>query len=125
MSQDQMLPEGGKKLSSQNQTNNNGIPDIDASLSRASKVADKIRVVHGVNEGYYDLEGKTVGQVRKSLREVHNIPGDAAAMIGQNSVGDDFVLEGGMSLEFIKEAGDKGRKPWKKSRQWIARFIFQ
>ena len=85
-------------------------PDIEQTLSRAANVASKIRVVHGANEQYFDnLEGKTVGQVKKSLREVFNIPSDAEALIGNKSVGDDFVLEGGMNLEFFKEAGVKGQ----------------
>jgi hypothetical protein len=85
-------------------------PDIDATLSRATNMMKKVRVVHGANEQYFDnLEGKTVGSVRKSLREVFNIPGDAEALIGGKNVGDDFILEGGQNLEFVKEAGVKGR----------------
>jgi hypothetical protein len=84
-------------------------PDIDATLSQATKAGSKVRVVHGANERYFDnLEGKTVGMVRKSLREVFNIPGDADALIAGKAVGDDFVLEGGQNLEFVKEAGVKG-----------------
>jgi hypothetical protein len=85
------------------------VPDIDDTLARAQSATEKVRVVHGANEGYYDLAGKTVGSVRKSLREVFNIPGDADALIGNKSVGDDFILEDGMAVEFIKEAGVKGR----------------
>ena len=84
-------------------------PDIDAVLSRASSATDKIRVVHGVNTQYFDnLEGKTVGKVKKSLREVFNIPGDAEATVDGKDVGDDFVLGPGMVLEFTKETGVKG-----------------
>lgn len=84
-------------------------PDIEATLSRATSATSKIRVVHGANEQYFDtLEGKTVGQVKKSLREVFNIPGDAEALVNGKQVGDDFVLDAGMNLEFTKEAGVKG-----------------
>jgi len=84
-------------------------PDIDATLARASAVTQKVRVVHGANEQYFDnLEGKTVGSVKKSLREVFNIPGDAQALVASKEVGDDFILDGGMNLEFVKEAGVKG-----------------
>jgi hypothetical protein len=122
MPQDQMQPESNKPAPQD--TTSSSIPDIDATLSRASKVADKVRVVHGVNDGYYDIEGKSVGEVRKALREVHNIPGDADAMIGQQSVDDDFVLEGGMSLEFIKDGGTKGMLPtWKRSKRWSAQSV--
>lgn len=84
-------------------------PDIGESLSAAKSVTQKVRVVHGVNEQYFDnLDGKTVGSVKKSLREVFNIPGDAESLIEGKAVQDDFILEGGMNLEFVKEAGIKG-----------------
>lgn len=84
-------------------------PDIGESLQAANSVTQKVRVVHGVNEGYFDnLEGKTVGSVKKSLREVYNIPGDAEALIEGKVVQDDFILEGGNNLEFVKESGVKG-----------------
>ena len=84
-------------------------PSIESTLSRATSATSKIRVVHGANEQYFDtLEGKTVGQVKKSLREVFNIPGDAEALINGKQVGDEFVLEPSMNLEFVKEAGVKG-----------------
>jgi len=81
-------------------------PNIDATLARATTQAQKVRVVHGANEHYFEnLQGKTVGMIRKSLRDVYRIPGDADALIGGKKVGDDFVVEGGMALEFVKEAG--------------------
>lgn len=86
-------------------------PDIGDILSRADSATNKVRVVHGANEQYFDsLEGKTVGTVKKSLREVFNIPSDADALIAGKQVGDDFILESGMNLEFVKEAGVKGGK---------------
>ena len=85
--------------------------DIESTLARASSVTEKVRVVHGVNEDYYSLENKTVGYARKSLREIQNIPGDAQAYVGGKEVNDDFVLEGGMSVEFTKTAGVKGLHP--------------
>jgi len=92
-----------------NSSNRNfNAPDIGESLSAAQSVTQKIRVVHGVDDGYFDIEGKTVGSVKKSLREVFNIPGDAEALIEGKSVQDDFILEAGMNLEFVKEAGIKG-----------------
>ena len=85
------------------------IPDISDTLAAAKSITQKVRVVHGVDEQYFDnLEGKTVGSVKKSLREVFNIPGDAEALIDGKNVQDDFILEGGMNLEFVKEAGVKG-----------------
>lgn len=104
MSQERMSNTGENKT-----TTGYSAPDIDATLSRATNIMKKIRVVHGANEQYFDnLEGKTVGMIRKSLREVFNIPSDADALISGKNVGDDFILEGGQNLEFVKEAGVKG-----------------
>jgi hypothetical protein len=105
MSQERMENSESQKVSASSYQ----APDIDASLSRATKAMNKVRVVHGANEQYFDnLEGKTVGMVRKSLREVFNIPGDANALVSGKEVADDFILDGGNSLEFVKEAGVKG-----------------
>lgn len=84
-------------------------PEIDTAINRASNAMRKVHVIHGANEGYFDnLEGKTVGYVRKSLREVYSIPGDAESLIDGKAVNDDFVLAGGQTVEFLKEAGVKG-----------------
>lgn len=106
MSQDRMIstPEPAKASGALQ------APNIEASLSRATSTMNKVRVVHGANEQYFDnLAGKTVGSVRKSLREAFNIPGDASALVSGKTVGDDHILESGTNLEFVKEAGVKGR----------------
>ena len=69
----------------------------------------KVRVIHGSNEGYYDIAGQTVGFVRKKLREVFNLPVDVEAKVNEEKVGDDFILTSNMNLEFFKDAGVKGR----------------
>lgn len=103
MSQDRM--ESGKKVSP---------VSVEKSLNASKPIPtvgrkpEKVRVVHGANEGHFDLTGKTVGQVKKSLRDVFNISKDAEASIGGEIVGDDFILESGSSLEFCKNAGVKG-----------------
>lgn len=85
------------------------VPDVSSVLARTSQALDKVRVIHGANERYFDhLTGKTVGSVRKSLRDAFNIPGDASALINGKEVGDDFILASGNSLEFVKMAGEKG-----------------
>ncbi len=81
-------------------------PDISDTIQKASRLTDKVRVVHGANHGYYDnLAGKTVGAVRKSLRNVFNIPGDALALVEGKQVGDDHVITANSSIEFLREAG--------------------
>lgn len=67
-----------------------------------------IRVIHGANEGIFDLEGTRIGDLRRSLRDVFNIPSDAGAFIGGKQVMDDRVIKDGESAEFIREQGFKG-----------------
>ena len=106
MTQERMQPEQEKNTTVSNLPQ---APDITSTLARVHKATDKVRVIHGSNEQYFDnLLGKTVGSVRKSLREVFNIPGDAHATVDGKQVNDDFVLAAGQNLEFSKELGDKG-----------------
>jgi len=83
--------------------------DFDINFSQASKLNQKVRVVHGANDAYFEnLEGKTVGYVRKSLRDVFNIPIDAVAVINGETVDDNYIFKGSESLDFNKESGVKG-----------------
>jgi hypothetical protein len=85
------------------------VPDVSGVLARTDRALDKVRVIHGANERYFDhLSGKSVGTVRKSLRDAFNIPGDASALIDGKEVGDDFILQSGQNLEFCKFSGVKG-----------------
>lgn len=83
-------------------------PNVEESLGAARRAVNKVRVIHGSNEQYLDLSGKTVGSIRKSLRDVFNIPGDADALVMGKQVGDDYIMDAGQTLEFSKEHGVKG-----------------
>lgn len=106
MSQDQMRSDGNRANNSILGT----LPTTDVSdvISKNARVLDKVRVIHGANHEYFDIAGKTVGAVRKSLRNTFNIPGDAVAKIQGKEVGDDYVIASGQNLEFTKDAGQKG-----------------
>lgn len=67
-----------------------------------------VRIIHGANEGRFDLEGKTINCVAKHLRQAFNIPQDAVALVGGQKVTFDYILSEGESVEFIKENGRKG-----------------
>ncbi len=66
------------------------------------------RVVHGANEGEYQLGGYSVGQVARSLREVFNIPADAIATVNGRQVPTSHLLTDDDFLEFVKVTGCKG-----------------
>jgi hypothetical protein len=53
-------------------------------------------------------EKLTVGDLRKRLGDVLNIAPTAIALIGDEEVDDERVLEPGDHLQFIKRSGSKG-----------------
>ncbi|KAA0131606.1 hypothetical protein FYZ48_26070 [Gimesia chilikensis] len=67
-----------------------------------------VRVIHGANEGRFDLRGKTVSYVSRALRAAFNIPHDAVALVGGKTVASDYILSDGESVEFLREVGVKG-----------------
>ncbi len=67
-----------------------------------------VRIVHGANEGRFSLEGQTVEQVARYLREVFNIPADASALVNGKEVPRNHVLADGDILEFVRIWGQKG-----------------
>jgi len=90
--------------------------DIQEELAAAGNVLGKTLVTHGANQDYFEgIVDKTVGEIKKDLREVFNIPGDAIALIGavgsksSSEVGDEHVIAQGEWLEFTKDAGTKGQ----------------
>lgn len=73
-------------------------------------VADRrgVKVVHGANDGEFEVAGETVGRVRASLAHAHNIPDDAIALVNGRRVTEDFRLADNSVLEFVRESGVKG-----------------
>jgi len=81
-----------------------------------------IRVVHGANEQELDVESATVGTLRRSLRDVFNIPDVATALISGETVTDECAVSDGELLEFVQRDGRKGLgeliAPAELLRQW-------
>lgn len=67
-----------------------------------------VKVLHGANDGYFKVAGAKVSQVRASLVSAFNIPGEALAFVDGEQVDNNYVLQEGQTLEFIKQAGVKG-----------------
>lgn len=67
-----------------------------------------VRIVHGANEGRFTLTGKTVSQIRHSLRGAFNIPEDAQAFVGGTEVSGDHIVADGETVEFVRTLGRKG-----------------
>lgn len=69
----------------------------------------EVKVIHGANDDSFQLAGKTVGNVRSSLVDAFNIPPNGAiAFVNDVQVDMDYLLEGGETLEFCKQYGQKG-----------------
>jgi hypothetical protein len=70
--------------------------------------AAQVKVIHGANDGSFNLAGSKVQTVRASLVDAFNIPGDALAFVDGEQVDENHVLQQNQTLEFVKQAGVKG-----------------
>lgn len=52
--------------------------------------------------------GKTVKEVRAEWSQLFRIPTDAKAFSGTTELNEDSVVDGNMTIEFIKKSGEKG-----------------
>ena len=84
-------------------------PSIEEVFEASEKIDGTVRCVHGANEQNLPIQGKTVGWVRANLAAALNIAPAATALIDGEKVGEDTILAQGKTLEFLKEAGRKGR----------------
>jgi len=67
-----------------------------------------VKVIHGANDGIFDVAGAFVGSVQASLREAFNIPDDAIAFANGELVSPDYRLQTKDVLEFLRPWGRKG-----------------
>jgi len=88
-----------------NVDNNNA---VDAAAVLTGLANNLVKVMHGTADGLHPLAGHTVAAVRSTFSAVYNIPNDAGAFIGGRGVAEDYVLRANETLEFVKEAGEKG-----------------
>lgn len=73
-------------------------------------VADgrSVKVIHGANDGTFDLAGSKVSSVRASLEDAFNISQDAIAFVNGQRVTDSYQLRFDDVIEFVLERGVKG-----------------
>lgn len=55
-----------------------------------------------------DVSGKSIAQLRADLTDVLNIAPNAKVIVSGEDVGEDYVLQPGDRVEFIKASGTKG-----------------
>lgn len=82
------------------------------SMSLAS--SGSVKIIHGANDGIFNVVGTTVANVRESLIDAFNLPAHAVAFANMERVGDDFRLQADSTLQFVIRAGRKGvgEKVW-------------
>jgi len=71
-----------------------------------------VKVIHGANDGVFDVAGCPVFSVRLSLVDAFNIPPDALSFVNGEQVGSEYLLVPGDTLEFVRQSGEKGGNPW-------------
>ena len=84
---------------------------------RKVRTAMTVQVIHGANNGEFPLDGGTVLQVARQLKDVFNIPVDASASANGFEVDGSHIVKAGDRLEFVKEHGRKGgiQENWSES----------
>lgn len=70
-----------------------------------------VRVVHGANDGVFDVAGETVAVIQESLKDAFNVPVEAFAYVNGEIVGEEYRLRANDSLEFVLPIGTKGALP--------------
>jgi len=68
-----------------------------------------VKVSYGVHNLEAAIAGKSVSEVRQSLKEPLNIDPRALALVNSRDVAASYILQQGDQLEFVRLAGEKGR----------------
>jgi hypothetical protein len=84
-------------------------PFSDNFASGTAVAEGQVEVIHGVYAHSLPLVGMTVGQARAELSERMNIDPQAMAVVDGNQCDEDTVLTEGSVLNFVRQAGEKGR----------------
>lgn len=71
----------------------------------------KVNLKSGIhNRSIPFRDGMTIGDIRKEYGTMYRIKGDEVAYSGTQALTDDTVVTEDMNLEFVKKAGEKGKK---------------
>ena len=84
-----------------------------------------VQVVHGANERTFPLSGRLIGDVKRSLRDIFNIPYFASAFLNGAVVDLGRVLRAGDRLEFLQTFGFKGSGDLRNPAVQVAEALIQ
>lgn len=78
--------------------------------SKGKTMNEQVRVIHRGNDAVFDtLAGKSVGSLRRSIKDVFSLPEHAEAFVNGSPVGDDCLIQPGDVVEFVPTGwGTKG-----------------
>jgi hypothetical protein len=68
----------------------------------------QVKISYGVHNLEAAIAGKSVSEVRQSLKEPLNIDPRALALVNGRDVAASYILKQGDQLEFVRLAGEKG-----------------
>lgn len=66
-----------------------------------------VKVIHGANDGLFNIAGTTVATLRESLSDAFNIPVEALAFANGEQVDSRYRLLANDTVEFVKQYGEK------------------
>jgi hypothetical protein len=72
-----------------------------------------VKISYGVHNLEAAIAGKSVSEVRQSLKEPLNIDPRALALVNGRDVAASYILNQGDQLEFVRLAGEKGGTAWR------------
>ncbi len=77
-------------------------------MNQPSPRSAMVKVSYGVHNLEAAIAGKSVSEVRQSLKEPLNIDPRALALVNSRDVAASYILQQGDQLEFVRLAGEKG-----------------
>jgi hypothetical protein len=69
----------------------------------------QVKISYGIHNLEAAIAGKSVSEVRQTLKEPLNIDPRALALVHGRDVAASYILQDGDQLEFVRLAGEKGR----------------
>ncbi len=86
-------------------------------------MAEQVKVSHGINDGTFDVAGRTVRWVRNALASALNIPADAIPFVNGQQVTDDYIVPGSSTLDFQRAGGTKGYSSGTTPKIQVVKFV--
>nr|PZN48439.1 MAG: hypothetical protein DIU61_18750 [Bacteroidota bacterium] len=102
------MSEDQKNNEIENQNLNDGLSEINEESLEVRKAPGNIEVIHGAYNMSLPLAGSKISEIRAEAAEELNIPADAEPSVDGQPVGEDYVVQEGQRITFVKHAGEKG-----------------